>query len=579
MNNFSKAYWNTSGTNISFRMPISKIDVEKRIVSGWATTDSVDRQNDIITSDASSKAFEAFRGNVREQHTPLAVGKVTDFRQDKYYNDNENKFYNGVYVDVYVSKGAEDTWHKIQEGILTGFSIGGSILDSEVEKIDGYDKPVRVVKEYELHELSLVDNPANPNSNIVSIQKINSENVQKNYLENVFYSPEEDLIILSEKADMQSPNTGKVMHNIGFVETNDSEKEITVSEIVKGYKNKKKKMNGDDKKMKHEMEEEDVDKMGHKDKKKKMSHEEEEDMDKMGHKDKKKKMSHEDEDMDKATNLKTGDFVSWGSSGGTARGKITRIVRTGSVKVPGSSFTINATEDNPAVLIRVYRKGKDGYKPSDTIVGHKMSTLRRISALTKISDGETVDSNILKSIVNFIKKEAINLSNKENTEEIVKSEDDVVATEDFIDETVLFDEQVDQDTPVAEETVSEEAVAVEKSEDVKEEVASTPKPASEDLIKSVEEIKASVDGIANDLTATVNSLRESIAELTKSISEVTKEVTGVKENVEEFGKRVDAVEADTAVRKSGDLGEVAQEPKIKKSVWEGRFLSSADLYR
>jgi uncharacterized phage infection (PIP) family protein YhgE len=208
-----------------------------------------------------------------------------------------------------------------------------------------------------------------------------------------------------------------------------------------------------------------------------------------------------------------------------------------------------------------------------------MSTLRRISALTKISDGETVDSNILKSIVNFIKKEAINLSNKENTEEIVKSEDDVVATEDFIDETVLFDEQVDQDTPVAEETVSEEAVAVEKSEDVKEEVASTPKPASEDLIKSVEEIKASVDGIANDLTATVNSLRESIAELTKSISEVTKEVTGVKENVEEFGKRVDAVEADTAVRKSGDLGEVAQEPKIKKSVWEGRFLSSADLYR
>jgi uncharacterized protein YoxC len=565
MNNFSKAYWNTSGTDISFRMPISKIDVEKRIVSGWATTDSVDRQNDIITSDASSRAFEAFRGNVREQHTPLAVGKVTDFRQDKYYNDNENKFYNGVYVDVYVSKGAEDTWHKIQEGILTGFSIGGNILDSEVEKIDGYDKPVRVVKEYELHELSLVDNPANPNSNIVSIQKINSKNVQKNYLENVFYSPEEDLIILSEKSDMQSPNTGKVMHNIGFVETNDSEKEITVSEIVKGYKDKKKKMNGDDKKMKYE-EEKDIDK-GHKDKKKKMSQEEE----KMHYKD--------EEDMDKATGLKTGDFVSWGSSGGTARGKITRIVRTGSVKVPGSSFTINATEDNPAVLIRVYRKGKDGYKPSDTIVGHKMSTLRRISALTKISDGETVDSNILKSIVNFIKKEAINLSNKENTEEIVKSEDAVETTEDFVDETVLFDEQVDQDAPVAEETVSEEAVAVEKSKDVKEEVASTPKPASEDLIKSVEEIKASVDGIATDLTATVNSLRESIAELTKSISEVTKEVTGVKENVEEFGKRVDAVEADTAVRKSGDLGEVAQEPKIKKSVWEGRFLSSADLYR
>lgn len=540
MTNFSKAYWNTSGADISFRMPISKIDVEKRIVSGWATTDSVDKQNDIITSEASSRAFENFRGNVREQHTPLAVGKVTDFRQDKYYNEDENKFYNGVYVDVYVSKGAEDTWHKIQEGVLTGFSIGGSILDSEVEKVDGRDKPVRVVKEYELHELSLVDNPANPNSNIVSIQKVNSGENKDNYLENIFYSPEEDLIILSEKSDMQSPNTGKAMHNIGFVETNDIDKEETVSEIVKGYKGKKK-----------------------------------------------KSMDEDEDDMDKATGLKTGDFVSWGSSGGTARGKITRIVRTGSVKVPNSSFTINAEKGNPAVLIRVYKKNKDGWAPSDTVVGHKMSTLRRISSLTKVSDeqsenDETVDSNILKSIVNFIKKEAINLANKESEvkEQIVKSEDAVEATEEIDEETVQeADEQVDQESPVAEEAVSEEAVAVEKSEDAKEEVAPKSESASEDLVKSIEDVKGAVDGIANDLTATVNSLRESIAELTKSISEVTKEVTGVKENVEEFGKRVDAIEADTAIRKSGDLGEVAQEPKIKKSVWEGRFLSSADLYR
>lgn len=538
MNNFSKAYWNTSGSDIAFRMPISKVDVEKRIVSGWATTDSVDKQGDIITSEASSKAFESFRGNVREQHTPLAVGKVTDFRQDKYYDPKEEKFYNGVYVDVYVSKGAEDTWHKIQEGVLTGFSIGGSILDSEVEKIDGMDKPVRVVKEYELHELSLVDNPANPNSNIVSIQKINSEVKKDNYLENVFYAPEEDLIILSDKSDMQSPNTGKAMHNIGFVETNDPAKEETVSEVVKGYKDKKKKMHGDK------------------------------------------------DEMDKATNLKTGDFVSWNSSGGRARGRITRIVRTGSVNVPDSEFTINAEEGDPAVLIRVYRKEGDSWAASDRIVGHKMSTLTRIDPLTKVSDeksenDEAVDSSLFKSIVNFIKKEAINLANKESEvkEDITKSED-AVETAEVVEEVVEeSDEQVDQDAPVAEEAVSEEVVAVEKSEDAQEESADVTESASEDLVKSVEEVKGAVDGIASDLAATVNSLRESISELTKSISEVSKEITSVKENVEEFGKRVDAVEADTAVRKSGDLGEVAQEPKIKKSVWEGRFLSSADLYR
>ena len=71
-------------------------------------------------------------------------------------------------------------------------------------------------------------------------------------------------------------------------------------------------------------------------------------------------------------NFSVGDMVSWNSSGGTARGKITKIVGEGSVKVPGSSFTINAEEGNPAVLIRVYKDDK----ATDTIVGHKMSTLR-----------------------------------------------------------------------------------------------------------------------------------------------------------------------------------------------------------
>ena len=113
MANFEKAYWSTDGNNISVRMPISKVDKDRRIVSGWATTDSIDKQGDIVNSDASAKAFDEFRGNVREQHTPLAVGKVVSFKQDKYFDKNNDEFYNGIYVDVYVSKGAEDTWHKI----------------------------------------------------------------------------------------------------------------------------------------------------------------------------------------------------------------------------------------------------------------------------------------------------------------------------------------------------------------------------------------------------------------------------------------------------------------------------------
>ena len=75
-----------------------------------------------------------------------------------------------------------------------------------------------------------------------------------------------------------------------------------------------------------------------------------------------------------AGSLKVGDMVSWDSSGGRARGKITKIVTEGKLPVPDADFTLNSTEDNPAALIRVYQGGE----PSDVIVGHRFATLRKV---------------------------------------------------------------------------------------------------------------------------------------------------------------------------------------------------------
>lgn len=84
----------------------------------------------------------------------------------------------------------------------------------------------------------------------------------------------------------------------------------------------------------------------------------------------------------KAGSVKRGDSVSWNSSGGTARGKVTRVITSGSVDVPGSSFKITGTKEDPGALIRVYRPDDSGkYKPTDAIVGHKVSTLTKIEAL------------------------------------------------------------------------------------------------------------------------------------------------------------------------------------------------------
>ena len=89
---------------------------------------------------------------------------------------------------------------------------------------------------------------------------------------------------------------------------------------------------------------------------------------------KKKRDQIENESKAEADALKVGDMVSWNSSGGRARGKIKRVIRTGSLKVPNTDFTINASEENPAALITVYQGGE----PSDVTVGHRFSALRKI---------------------------------------------------------------------------------------------------------------------------------------------------------------------------------------------------------
>ena len=77
-------------------------------------------------------------------------------------------------------------------------------------------------------------------------------------------------------------------------------------------------------------------------------------------------------EMFKAESVRVGQMVSWNSSGGTARGKVKRIVTSGSYKVPGTDVTVTGTKEDPAAVITLYRDGKE----TDTIVAHKVKTLR-----------------------------------------------------------------------------------------------------------------------------------------------------------------------------------------------------------
>jgi hypothetical protein len=239
--NIEKSYWSSNGDNITLSVPFTKVNREKRTVSGFATLDNVDQTNDVVTAEASLKAFEGFRGNIREMHGSNAVGKMVSFKPETYFDAKSGEFYNGVYVDAYISKGAQDTWEKVLDGTLSGFSIGGKIIESDNEVNKSTGQSVRFIKNYSLLELSVVDSPANELCNIISISKMNGQLIFKGIAtevstENIFYCEESDSVFMSKEKEFNSPITGKPASLIGWVETNDVNKAKEIDKILASFK-------------------------------------------------------------------------------------------------------------------------------------------------------------------------------------------------------------------------------------------------------------------------------------------------------------------------------------------------------
>lgn len=147
------------------------IDASQRIVVGFATLDNLDSSDDIVTAEASMKAFEQFHGNVRLMHESRPVGKVISSQPAVYFDPATGEEHSGIQVSVRISKAAEDVWTMCQDGTLSGFSIGGEVLKASKVYSEQYGKAVKYIDDYRLTELSLVDSPANAFANITAIKK------------------------------------------------------------------------------------------------------------------------------------------------------------------------------------------------------------------------------------------------------------------------------------------------------------------------------------------------------------------------------------------------------------------------
>jgi HK97 family phage prohead protease len=110
-------------------------------------------------------------------------------------------------------------------------------------------------------------------------------------------------------------------------------------------------------------------------------------------------------EIEEESREQVGDYVEWDSSGGTAKGRIEHIMEEGVLGIPGTEFSITAEEGDPAVLIRVYEEFRDGYRPTETLVGHKMSELRLIDALPEATEeeGRKISLRLAQAIINNTK--------------------------------------------------------------------------------------------------------------------------------------------------------------------------------
>lgn len=225
-----KSMLSTDGETITVSFGFSKVDKRNRMVTGVATADNIDQEEDIIDFDASAEAFKSWIGNIREMHGTKAVGKAVSSKEVMVKADDGN-VYQGFEVTSYISKGANDTWEKILDGTLTGYSIGGRVLEKVKEFHKSKNKVVSRIKKYVLTELSVVDNPCNPLAQFTMIKGVGGGDASATDLvansEAVFYCNKDEIAKVGES---DCSTCGEEMVEIGFVE---SIEDFTVDSVTK----------------------------------------------------------------------------------------------------------------------------------------------------------------------------------------------------------------------------------------------------------------------------------------------------------------------------------------------------------
>jgi HK97 family phage prohead protease/HK97 family phage major capsid protein len=149
----------TSTFTKSGELPTKSDIIDSIMIEGYASTNDADRQGDIVPTSVWEAGMENYLKNpvilaYHEHCEP--IGRMVEHRIDE----------KGLWIKARISAAAEDVFNLVKDGVLTAFSIGFRIVDAEYNSA----AELFVVKELELHEISVVSVPANQNT-IFSLSK------------------------------------------------------------------------------------------------------------------------------------------------------------------------------------------------------------------------------------------------------------------------------------------------------------------------------------------------------------------------------------------------------------------------
>lgn len=134
-------------------LPSAADTIDSINISGYASTTDIDRHGDVIPASVWEAGIQNYLKNpiILAYHShDLPVGRVVEHKVDD----------KGLWVKARISAAAEDVFNLVKDGVLTAFSVGFRILDAEYNSA----AEVFIVKELELHEISVVSVPANQNT-------------------------------------------------------------------------------------------------------------------------------------------------------------------------------------------------------------------------------------------------------------------------------------------------------------------------------------------------------------------------------------------------------------------------------